>query len=62
MTGGVVLSKLSKVVNQGHTLGVPCLRGDFCCLHRVPGGALESCRKAESVASDVTIPFAITEW
>jgi hypothetical protein len=30
VTGGVVLSKLSKLLNQEDALSGPCLRGDFC--------------------------------
>jgi hypothetical protein len=62
LTGGLVLSKLSKVLNQGHALGVPCLRRDFWSLRKVPGGALESYGKAASVASDVTIAFVDYLW
>ena len=30
VTGGVVLSKMSRLLNQEDALSGPCLRGDFC--------------------------------
>jgi hypothetical protein len=30
VTGGVVFSKLSKLLNQEDALSAPCLRGEFC--------------------------------
>jgi hypothetical protein len=60
VTGGVVFSKLSKLLNQEDALSAPCLRGDFCS-PQGPRGAQGYCGEASSVTFDVRLPFAITE-
>jgi hypothetical protein len=46
VSGGVVFSKLSKLLNQEDALGAPCLHSDFCSPQARPRGAQVGCGQA----------------
>jgi hypothetical protein len=46
LSGGVVFSKLSKLLNQEDALSVPCFRGDFYSPQARPPGTQECCGQA----------------
>jgi hypothetical protein len=51
VSGGVIFSKLSKLLNQEDALSAPCLRGDCCSPQARPRGAQKCCGQALQATS-----------
>jgi hypothetical protein len=58
MSGGVLFSKLSKLLNQENALSAPCSRINSCSPQAPPRGTRDCCGQARSIAFDVTLLFA----